>query len=151
MNRAREGIIRAKELQKCKIIKKKWWDNFKLFYDQCVEIVEYNSIKTPNIYPNLNDQQQFRLNKINEIKDYFVVAIKEGELMSKRLASFDYFDKSLIILSLTSGSISIASFANVIGAPVGIASAISVSFHFISFQFSFNLHFQFLQEFWKNC
>ena len=67
--------------------------------------------------------------------------------MSKRLASFDYFDKSLIILSLTSGSISIASFANVIGAPVGIASAISVSFHFISFQFSFNLHFQFLQEF----
>ena len=24
--------------------------------------------KTPNIYPNLNDQQ-FRLNKINEIKD----------------------------------------------------------------------------------
>ena len=26
--------------------------------------------KTPNIYPNLNEQQ-FRLNKINEIKDYF--------------------------------------------------------------------------------
>ena len=43
--------------------------------------------------------------------------------MSKRLASFDYFDTSLIILSLTSGSISIASFANIIGAPVGIASA----------------------------
>ena len=43
--------------------------------------------------------------------------------MSKRLASFDYFDTSLIILSLTSGSISIASFANIIRAPVGIASA----------------------------
>ena len=25
-----------------------------------------------NIYPNLNDPQQFILNKINEIKDYFV-------------------------------------------------------------------------------
>ena len=62
-------------------------------------MVERNSIEAPNIYPNLNDQQQFRLNKINESKDYFVAQIKERELMSKRLskyiASFDYFDKSL--------------------------------------------------------
>ena len=80
-----------------------------------------------NIHPNLNDQQQFRLNKINEIKDYFVAEIKERELMSKRLskyiASFDYFDKSLIVLSVTTGSISVASFATVIGAPAGITSA----------------------------
>ena len=34
-----------------------------------------------------------------------------------------YFDKSLIVLSATSRSISIASFATVIGASVGIASA----------------------------
>ena len=39
------------------------------------------------------------------------------------IASFDYFNKSLIVLSATSGSISIASFATVIGTPVGIASA----------------------------
>ena len=60
--------------------------------------------ETPIMYPNLtatslNDQQQFRLNKINGIKDYFVAEIKERELMSKRLSkyisSFDYFDKSL--------------------------------------------------------
>ena len=84
-----------------------------------------------NMYLNLSatpsNEQQFRLNKINEIKDYFVAEIKERELMSKRLskyiASFDYFDKSLIVLSVTTGSISIASFATVIGAPVGIASA----------------------------
>ena len=48
------------------------------------------------------------------------------ELMSKRLskyiASLDYFDKFLIVLSATNGSISIASFATVIGTPVGIAS-----------------------------
>ena len=100
-------------------------------------MTECNSHETPNIYPNLNaiplnviplnNQQQFRLNKINEIKDYFVAEIKERELMSKRLskyiASFDYFDKSLIVLSVTTGSISIASFATVIGAPLGIASA----------------------------
>ena len=87
--------------------------------------------KTPNIYPNLtaniSNEQQFRLNKINEIKDYFVAEIKERELMSKRLskyiASFDYFDKSLIVLSVATGSISIASFATVIGAPVGMISA----------------------------
>ena len=43
--------------------------------------------------------------------------------LSKYISSFDYFDKSLIVLSPTSGSISIASFATVIGTPVGIASA----------------------------
>ena len=41
---------------------------------------------------------------------------------SKYIASFDYFDKSLIILSITTGSVSIPSFATVIGASVGIVS-----------------------------
>ena len=41
--------------------------------------------------------------------------------LSKYIASFDYFDKSLIVLSATSGSISIASFATVIAAPLGMA------------------------------
>ena len=63
-------------------------------------MVECNSHETHNVYPNLNaiplnDQQQLRLDKINEIKDYFVAEIKERELMSKRLskyiASFDYY------------------------------------------------------------
>ena len=84
---------------------------------------ECNSHETHNIYPNLNaiplsatllnDQQQLRLDKINEIKDYFLAEIKKRELMNKRLskyiASFDYFDKSLIV---TAGSISMASFYN---------------------------------------
>ena len=39
--------------------------------------------ETHNIYSNLHDQQ-FRLNKINEIKDFFIAEIKERELMSKR-------------------------------------------------------------------
>ena len=49
------------------------------------------------------------------------------ELLSKKLnkciASFVYFDKSLIVLSAANGSISIASFATVIGKPVGEGSA----------------------------
>ena len=73
-------------------------------------MAEYNS---PSMHSNLNDQQ-FRLNKINEVRDYFIGEIRERELMSKRLskyiASFYYSDKCL---SDTSGSIS----------PVGIASA----------------------------
>ena len=80
-----------------------------------------NSYETPIIYPNLHDQQQFKLNKISKIKYYFAAEIKERKLMSKELskyiACFDYFDKSLIVLSVTTGSISIASFAIVIGAP----------------------------------
>ena len=84
-----------------------------------------------NIYPNIganpSNEQQVRLNKINEIKDYFITEIKERELMSKRLSkyivSFDYFDKSLIVLSVATASISIASFATVIGAAVGMMSA----------------------------
>ena len=47
--------------------------------------------------------------------------------MSKRLSeyitSFVYFDKSLIVLSVTTGSISVASFATIIGAPAGIVRA----------------------------
>ena len=103
---------------------KKWWYNFKLFNGKCLKMVECDSHETRNIYPNLsstllNDQQQFWLNIINEVKDYFVAEIKDRELVSKRLskyiASFDYFDKSLICLWVTTSSISIASFATVIG------------------------------------
>ena len=88
-------------------------------------MAEHNSYETHNIYPHLLDQQQFRLNKINEIKDYFIAEIKELMIkrLSKYITSFDYFDKSLIVLSITTGSISIASFATVIAAPVGIVSA----------------------------
>ena len=50
--------------------------------------------------------------------------------LSKYIAFFDYFDKSLIVLSARSGDISIASSATVIGAPAGIASA-SFSFAFL--------------------
>ena len=41
----------------------------------------------------------------------------------KNISFFDCFDKSLIVLLVTSGSVSIASFATVIGIPIGITSA----------------------------
>ena len=54
--------------------------------------------------------------------------------LKKYIASFDYFDESLIVLSATSTDVSIASFAIVISAPVGIASA--------SFNFSFFFNYR---------
>ena len=71
--------------------------------------------KTPNTYPNLNalnanisNEQQFRLNKISEIKDYFLAEIRERELISKNLSKYiaplDCFEKSLNVLSLLSGN-----------------------------------------------
>ena len=68
----------------------------------------------PNLSANISNNQQVRLNKINEIKDYFIAEITERELMSKNfseyIASFEYFDKSLIVLSVATGSICITSF-----------------------------------------
>ena len=118
-------------------------------------MAECNSIKhdfheTPNVYPNLSantsNDKQFRLNKINEIKDYFIVEIKERELMSKNLskyiASFEYFDKLLIVLSVATGGISIASIATVIGASVGKMS--------VSCSLAFSISTVFVKKFVKS-
>ena len=43
--------------------------------------------------------------------------------LSKYIASLEYFHKSVIVLSIATGGISIASFATVIGAPVEMMSA----------------------------
>ena len=61
--------------------------------------------------------------------------------LSKYIASFDYFDKSLIVLSVATGSISIASFATVIGAPAGIIGA--------SCGFTFSVTSGFVKKFLK--
>ena len=87
-----------------------------------IKSIKHNSVDKSNL-----NNQQFRLNKISEIEEYFIAEIKERELMSKKLSKyisfFNYFDKSLIVLSVVSGGSSIASFATVIGAPIGIKSA----------------------------
>ena len=81
----------------------------------------------PNLTENIPNKQQLRLNKISKIKDYFLAEIRERQLISKNLskyiASFEYFSKSLIFLSVVASSISTASFATVIGAPAGIIGA----------------------------
>ena len=95
---------------------------------------EFNSIETlTNTHLNLKlipltDQTKFRRNEINKVKDYFNSEIQERKTMSKKLskyvAAFDCIGKTLIVLSATGGRIFTASFPTVIGAPIGIASAI---------------------------
>ena len=85
-----------------------------------------NSVKTHSNL-NLSNQTKFRLNEINKIRNYFNSEIQERKTMSKKLskyfAAFDYIDKTLIVLSATSGGISIISVTIVIGISAGIARA----------------------------
>ena len=46
-----------------------------------------------------------------------------SKTLSKYIATFDYYDKTLVVLSATSRGISIVAFESVIGGSVGIASA----------------------------
>ena len=87
---------------------------------------ESNSIKTTD-RTNLTEQTKTRLDKITEIENYLYKEIIQRKSCSKKLskyvAAFDYIDKILIVLSATTGGVSIISFTSIIGAPVGIASA----------------------------
>ena len=78
-----------------------------------------NELNSIEIQSNLNaiplsDQKKFRLNEINKIKDYFNFEIQERKKMntklSKYIAAFDYIDKTLIVLSATSGGTSMTFF-----------------------------------------
>ena len=75
---------------------------------------------------DLSEQTKFRLDEISKIENYFIEEINQRKSYSKKLskyvAVFDYIDQDLIVLSAASGGVSIISFANIVGAPVGIAS-----------------------------
>ena len=76
---------------------------------------------------DLSEQTKFRLDEISKIENYFIEEINQRKSCSKKLskyaAAFDYIDKVLIVLSATTGRVSICSFTSILGAPVGIASA----------------------------
>ena len=87
---------------------------------------ECNSIETIG-KTKLTEQTKFQLDEISKIENYFIKEINQRKSCSKKLskyvAVFDYIDQALIVLSATSGGVSIISFTSIIGAPVGIASA----------------------------
>ena len=69
----------------------------------------------------------YRLNQIDKIKDYFNNEINERKYIIKKLnkyiVGFDYLDKIFITLSASFGTLSIASHATIVGIPVGITGA----------------------------
>ena len=75
---------------------------------------------------NLSEQTKIRLGDIMRTENYFYQEINERKSYIKKLNKyitiFEYIDKILIILSATSGGVSIISFTTFIGVPVEIAS-----------------------------
>ena len=105
-------------------------DNIILSY---FKMNESNSIEAID-RTNLTNQTKFRLDEMSKIENYFYHEINQRKSCSKKLskyvAVFDYIDKALIVLSATSGGVSIISFTSIVGAPVGIASASLTLFFF---------------------
>ena len=80
-----------------------------------------------NEISELKDVTKYRLDEINEIKDYFNAEIKERKdiirKISKYIVPFEYADKLFITLSASFDTLSIASYATIVGIPIGIAGA----------------------------
>ena len=74
-------------------------------------------LKMNNIIELIN-VNKYRLDEINKTRDYFNNEIKE-----KYIVSFDYLDKIFVALSASFGTLSIASYASVVGTPAGIAGS----------------------------
>ena len=86
---------------------------------------ENNSIKAID-KANLSEQTKFWLSEIIGIENYVYQEINQRKSCNKKLNKYvtasDYIDKDLIVLSATTGRVSIISFTTIIGAPIGIAS-----------------------------
>ena len=83
------------------------------------------SLKMNNL--ELTDINNYRLNEINKTRDYFNNEINERKdiikKINKYIVSFDYLDKIFIALSASFSTLIIASYATVVGLPVGIAGS----------------------------
>ena len=80
-----------------------------------------------NEISELKDLTKYRLDEINKIKEYFDAEIKERKdivkKISKYIVAFNFADKVFITLSASFGTLSIASYATVVGIPAGITGA----------------------------
>ena len=83
-------------------------------------------LKMNNII-ELTNVNKYRLDERNKIRDYFNNEIKERKDLIKNLNKyiviFGYLDKIFIALSASFGTLSIASYASVVGIPAGITGA----------------------------
>ena len=79
------------------------------------------------IMPKKNINQEFRLKKTNETRNYLIEEINQNELMSKKHKEvcrvLNYINHSFIVISTNTGCVSISAFASLVGIPIGIASS----------------------------
>ena len=91
------------------------------------EIREASETSRVNAVSELKDLTKYRLDEINNIKEYFNAEIKDRKdiikKISKYIVAFDYTDKLFITLSASFGTLSIASYVTVVGIPAGIAGS----------------------------
>ena len=89
--------------------------------------LEVSKANRANEISELKDLTKCRLDEIKKIKDYFNAEIKERKDIVKKnnkyIFAFDYAGKVFITLSVSFGTLSIASYATIVGMPVGIAGA----------------------------
>ena len=80
-----------------------------------------SELKDLTAEPSAKHVKKYRLDEINNIKEYFNSEIKERKdiikKISKYIVAFDYTDKAFITLSASFGTLSIASYAAVVGIP----------------------------------
>ena len=82
--------------------------------------------------PKKNINREFRLEEIDEIRNYLIKEINQNELMTKKHKKyrcvFNYIDHLLIVIFTITGCVSIFAFASLVGIPIGITnSAIGLS------------------------
>ena len=77
--------------------------------------------------PEENNNQEFRLKKIDGIRNYLIEEINRNKLMSKQHKNvcrvLNYLDQTLIVISAVTGCASISAFASLVGIPIGITSS----------------------------
>ena len=106
-------------------------------------LLDYTNLLSPNdfkkndqvikrIFNKMNnlevtDLNNYRLNEINKVKDYFNGEINESKNIIKKLNKYtvtlDYLDKIFITLSASFGTLSVTAHATVLGIPLGITGA----------------------------
>ena len=74
-----------------------------------------------------NINHKFRLEKIDEIRNYLIEEINRNELMSKKHKKvcrvFSFIHHSFIVISTITGCVSLSCFASLVGVPIGITSS----------------------------
>ena len=87
-------------------------------------------MKIYNYFKNITEEnisQEFRLKNIDETRNDLIEEANQNELMGKKhknvFTTLNYIEHFLILTSTITGSVSISSFASLVGNTIGITSS----------------------------